>query len=61
MAEDKQQVTNLDLDSVSNKFVGIPIADLVAAPLLTVCAVFCIIILGLLNGLSTITYLNFPS
>ena len=37
MAEDKQQVTNPDPNSVSNKFVGIPIAELVAAPLVAVC------------------------
>src|SRR5574344_2545402 len=37
MAEDKQQVTNPDPDSATNKFVGIPIADLVAAPLVAVC------------------------
>ena len=37
MAEDKQQVTNPDPDSASDKFVGIPIADLVAAPLVAVC------------------------
>ena len=36
MAEDKQQVTNPDQDSATNKFVGIPIADLVAAPLVAV-------------------------
>ena len=36
MAEDKQQVTNPDPDSATNKFVGIPIADLVAAPLVAV-------------------------
>ena len=36
MAEDKQQVTNPDSDSATNKFVGIPIADLVAAPLVAV-------------------------
>ena len=37
MAEDKQQVTNFDPNSVSNKFVGIPIAELVAAPHVAVC------------------------
>lgn len=37
MAEDSKQVTNPDPNSVSNKFVGIPIADLVAAPLVEVC------------------------
>ena len=36
MAEDKQQVTNPDPDSATNKFVGIPITDLVAAPLVAV-------------------------
>ena len=37
MAEDSRQVTNPDPNSVSNKFVGIPIAELVAAPLVAVC------------------------
>ena len=37
MAEDNKQVTNPDPGSVSNKFVGIPIAELVAAPLVAVC------------------------
>ena len=37
MAEDSKQVTNPDPNSVSNKFVGIPIAELVAAPLVAVC------------------------
>ena len=37
MAEDNKQVTNPDPNSVSNKFVGIPIAELVAAPLVAVC------------------------
>lgn len=37
MAEDSKQVTNPDPNSVSNKFVGIPIAELVAAPLVEVC------------------------
>lgn len=37
MAEDSKQVTNPDPNSISNKFVGIPIAELVAAPLVSVC------------------------
>jgi len=37
MAEDSKQVTNPDPNSVSNKFVGIPIAELVSAPLVAVC------------------------
>ena len=37
MEEDSRQVTNPDPNSVSNKFVGIPIAELVAAPLVAVC------------------------
>ena len=37
MAEDNKQVTNPDPNSVSNKFVGIPIAELVSAPLVAVC------------------------
>ena len=37
MAEDSKQVTNPDPNSVSNKFGGIPIAELVAAPLIEVC------------------------
>ena len=37
MEEDSKQVTNPDPKSVSNKFVGIPIAELVSAPLVAVC------------------------
>ena len=38
MAEDNnKQVGNPDKDNVANKFVGIPIAELVAAPLVAVC------------------------
>ena len=37
MAEENKQVTDHDPNSVSNKFVGIPIAELVAAPLVAVC------------------------
>ena len=37
MAEENKQVTEPDPNSVSNKFVGIPIAELVAAPLVAVC------------------------
>ena len=37
MADNNKQVTNPDPNSVSNKFVGIPIAELVAAPLVAVC------------------------
>ena len=37
MEEDSKQVTNPDPNSISNKFVGIPIAELVAAPLVEVC------------------------
>ena len=37
MADDNKQVTNPDKDNVANKFVGIPIAELVAAPLVAVC------------------------
>ena len=33
MAEENKQVTEPEPNSVSNKFVGIPIAELVAAPL----------------------------
>ena len=36
MADNNKQVTNPDPNSVSNKFVGIPIADLVAVPLVAV-------------------------
>ena len=37
MAEENKQVANPDPIMVSNKFVGIPIAELVAAPLIAVC------------------------
>ena len=37
MAEDNKQVSTADQNSASNKFVGIPIAELVAAPLVAVC------------------------
>lgn len=37
MADSNKQVTNPDPNNVSNKFVGIPIAELVAAPLVAVC------------------------
>ena len=37
MAEENKQVTEPDPNSVSNKFVGIPIAELIAAPLVAVC------------------------
>ena len=37
MADNNKQVSNPDPNSVSNKFVGIPIAELVAAPLVAVC------------------------
>ena len=37
MAEENKQVAEPDPNSVSNKFVGIPIAELVAAPLVAVC------------------------
>ena len=38
MAEDNNKaVSNPDKDNVANKFVGIPIAELVAAPLVAVC------------------------
>ena len=37
MAEENKQVTEPDPNSVSNNFVGIPIAELVAAPLVAVC------------------------
>ena len=38
MADDNnKQVSNPDSDNVANKFVGIPIAELVAAPLVAVC------------------------
>ena len=37
MADDNKQVANHDKDNVANKFVGIPIAELVAAPLVAVC------------------------
>ena len=37
MEEDSKQVTNPDPNIVSNKFVGIPIAELVSAPLVAVC------------------------
>ena len=38
MAEDNnKQVGNPDKDNVANTFVGIPIAELVAAPLVAVC------------------------
>lgn len=37
MADNNKQVTNPDPDNVANKFAGIPIAELVAAPLVAVC------------------------
>ena len=37
MADDNKQDAVLDTNNVSNKFVGIPIAELVAAPLVAVC------------------------
>mgnify|MGYP003530912434 FL=1 len=38
MADDNnKQVSNPGSDNVANKFVGIPIAELVAAPLVAVC------------------------
>ena len=37
MADDSKQVANPDKDNVVNKFIGIPIAELVAAPLVAVC------------------------
>jgi len=37
MAEDNKQVSNPDCGNVSNKFAGIPIAELVAAPLDAIC------------------------
>ena len=37
MAEDNKQVSNPDCDNVANKFAGIPIAELVAAPLDAIC------------------------
>ena len=37
MADNNKQVSNPDPNNASNKFVGIPIAELVAAPLVAVC------------------------
>ena len=37
MADDNKQDVSPDTNHVSNKFVGIPIAELVAAPLVAVC------------------------
>ena len=37
MADDNKQVANPDKDNVANKFVDVPIAEQVAAPLVTVC------------------------
>ena len=37
MADDNKQDAVLDTNNVSNKFVGIPIAELVASPLVAVC------------------------
>ena len=37
MADNDKKGTNPDPDNVANKFVGIPIAELVAAPLEAVC------------------------
>ena len=37
MADNNKQVSNPDPNNESNKFVGIPIAELVAAPLVAVC------------------------
>lgn len=37
MADNNKHVSNPDPNSVSNKFVGIPIAKLVASPLIAAC------------------------
>ena len=37
MAEDNKQDSGPDKDNDANKFVGIPIIDLAAAPLVIVC------------------------